>query len=419
MPRRALPRRPPGRRKVDAVLKSLKETFGHRALRRGQREVIERVLAGRDTLALMPTGAGKSLCYQLPALHLEGITVVVSPLIALMKDQADKLAEAGVDAAALNSTLRAAEEAEAVDDIESERTEIVFTTPERLATAEFQAMLADKKIDVLVVDEAHCISQWGHDFRPAFLEIGKAAQAFGDPPILALTATATPEVVDDIRKQLGRKDMAVINAGMFRPNLHYEVRQVTNEQEKRAALLDVLAGHEGSAIVYVATVKAAEAVSALLGEAGHEALAYHGRLKADQRHARQEAFMEGRTRVMVATNAFGMGIDKPDIRIVAHYQVPGSLEAYYQESGRAGRDGEQACCTLLYDHGDRRIQQFLQGTRDPARHQAAREKLERMTGYAHGARCRWQMLLEYFDEDAGFERCGSCDNCKAPPRIAG
>jgi RecQ family ATP-dependent DNA helicase len=412
-----VPRRAPGRRKVDAVLKSLKETFGHRTLRPGQREVIERVLAGRDTLALMPTGAGKSLCYQLPALHLEGITVVVSPLIALMKDQADKLAEAGVDAAALNSTLRAAEEAEAVEDIERERTEIVFTTPERLATAEFQSMLADKKIDVLVVDEAHCISQWGHDFRPAFLEIGKAAKAFGDPPILALTATATPEVVEDIRKQLGRKDMAVINAGMYRPNLHYEVRQVTNEDEKRAALLDVLAGHEGSAIVYVATVKAAEAVSALLSEAGHDALAYHGRLKADDRHARQEAFMEGRTRVMVATNAFGMGIDKPDIRIVAHYQVPGSLEAYYQESGRAGRDGDDACCTLLYDHGDRRIQQFLQGTRDPERHQAAREKLERMTSYAHGARCRWKMLLEYFDEAAGFEQCGRCDNCVAPPRI--
>jgi ATP-dependent DNA helicase RecQ len=220
-------------------------------------------------------------------------------------------------------------------------------------------------IDLFVIDEAHCISQWGHDFRPAFLEIAAAVRELSNPPLLALTATATPEVVEDIKAQLARPGMRVINAGVYRPNLHFAVRQVTNADEKRTALLDAVRAHDGSGIVYCATVKAAIEVDGWLREAGESALLYHGRLASRARTQAQEAFMAGDARVMVATNAFGMGIDKPDIRFVVHYQLPATLEAYYQECGRAGRDGDRAQCTLLYDHGDRRIQFFFMGGRYP------------------------------------------------------
>jgi ATP-dependent DNA helicase RecQ len=343
----------------------LSKIFGHKSLRPGQREVIENVVAGADTLAIMPTGAGKSLCYQLPALQLRGTTVIVSPLISLMKDQADKLEEHGLDAAALNSALSEQEQAEALAEIEQRQAEFVFATPERLAEREFIDLLKKTPIDLFVIDEAHCISQWGHDFRPAFLEIAAAVRELRDPPLLALTATATPEVVEDIKAQLARPDMRVINAGVYRPNLQFAVRQVTNADEKRTALLQAVRARRGSGIVYCATVKAAIEVDGWLREAGESALLYHGRLSARARTQAQETFMAGDARVMVATNAFGMGIDKPDIRFVVHYQLPATLEAYYQECGRAGRDGDNAHCTLLYDHGDRRIQFFFMGGRYP------------------------------------------------------
>ena len=348
------------------VQRSLRRTFGLDHLRFGQREVIEAVLDGRDTLAVMPTGAGKSLCYQLPALHLEGVTIVVSPLIALMKDQVDKLRELGLEAVEINSTITGRKEAAAIEQIEGEESEFVFTTPERLTDPEFLERFRAGTIDFVVVDEAHCISQWGHDFRPSYLALREALRALGDPPLLALTATATDEVIEDIRRQLGRPDMEVMKTGIARPNLAFEVRHVSGDEEKEAALLDTLRAVAGTAIVYTATIRHVAQVTAMLEGEGLKVLPYHGRLAAGRRKEAQERFMAGELSAIVATNAFGLGIDKPDIRAVVHYDMPGSLESYYQEAGRAGRDGEPASCLLLYDPKDRRTQLFFLGGKYPS-----------------------------------------------------
>ena len=364
------------------IQSTLHKIFGIDSFRPGQRDVVEAALNGIDTIAVMPTGAGKSLCYQLPGLQLEGTTIVVSPLISLMKDQSDKLEALGLDAAAINSALSTQEESEALEIIGRRATEFVFATPERLAEPEFLQLLKRTPIDLFVIDEAHCISQWGHDFRPAFLEITTALRELGDPTVLALTATATQAVIDDIKTQLARPDMRVVNIGVYRPNLQFSVRQVTNEAERWAALQETVARRAGCGIVYCATVKAATAVHAKLLEAGERALVYHGRLASRARTQAQEAFMAGEAEIMVATNAFGMGIDKPDIRFVVHFQMPASLEAYYQEAGRAGRDGEDASCTLIYNHTDRRIHFFFLGGRYPgtddfrAVHEAALSDVE-------------------------------------------
>jgi ATP-dependent DNA helicase RecQ len=348
-----------------ALRRSLRETFGFDELRSGQHDVISRVLAGRPTLAIMPTGGGKSLCYQLPALHLDGATVVVSPLISLMKDQAAKLEQAGVAAEQLNSAQKASAQDASMERIADARSDIVFATPERLADPGFRAALATQGVALLVIDEAHCISQWGHDFRPAYLEIGAAIEALGHPTVLALTATATAEVVDDIRHQLGLPTLEVVNTGMYRPNLRLQVVAVTSQAEKRGRLLDVLREVGGAGIVYTSTVKTCNEVFERLRDAGESVTIYHGKLPASERDANQDAFMCGHKRVMVATNAFGMGIDKADIRFVIHFQMPGSVQAYYQEAGRAGRDGAPARCMLIFDRKDHQVQQFFLARRYP------------------------------------------------------
>ena len=352
-------------RELPKIRRTMREVFGLERLRPGQEEVIRSVIAGRDTLAIMPTGAGKSLCYQLPALHLPGTTVIVSPLISLMKDQVDKLTDAGVEAAQVNSALGARERRENIEQIERDESEFVFTTPERFADPAFLESLGAARVDFVVIDEAHCISEWGHDFRPSYLALGAGIKALGSPPVLALTATATPEVVGDIKKQLGLPSMRVFNTGIARPNLRYEVLRVTSEAEKKENLARLLRETEGTGIVYCSTVLTVEALVEFFRGSGLEVRPYHGKLAPSERKENQDLFMSGGLKAMVATNAFGMGIDKPDIRFVVHYQMPGSLEAYYQESGRAGRVGGAARCTLFYQLDDRRTQLFFMGGRRP------------------------------------------------------
>ena len=352
---------------ADAAMleKTLRKTFGLENLRGEQERVITRVLEGKDTLAVMPTGAGKSLCYQLPALHLPGTTVVVSPLIALMKDQADKLGEAGIATVQLNSTLNTSDETDAIDTVARGQVPIVFATPERMSDPEAIAALKQAGVNLFVIDEAHCISQWGHDFRPAFLELSMSLTALGQPPVLALTATATERVVEDIVNELGRPQMAVIQTGIYRPNLHYRVVHTTNDDERMARVVQIVKASQGSGIVYAATIKMVEALHQTMVEAGIAAGLYHGALSSTDRRQQQDAFMSGELKVMAATNAFGLGVDKSDIRFVIHAQMPGNIEAYYQETGRGGRDGNPARCTLLYDTRDRRVQQFFLAGRYP------------------------------------------------------
>jgi ATP-dependent DNA helicase RecQ len=395
--------------------------------------MVAAVLNGRDVLAVMPTGSGKSLGYQLPAMMLPGTTLVVSPLISLMKDQVDELNRRGIRSAALHSMLPAQSRAEVAAAIRSKSLRLLYVAPERFASEPFVRLLADFDVARFVVDEAHCVSEWGHDFRPDYRLLRAAAavcragdRRAGRPPIAAFTATATPEVRDDIIALLGLEAPQVLVAGFDRPNIYLRVERVDDEEEKNDLLPQLVRGRR--ALVYAATRKSAEAAAALLQASGVEAAAYHAGLKDEERTRVQDAFASGRLPVVCATNAFGMGIDRPDVDAVVHYAIPGSVEAYYQEIGRAGRDGRPATATLLWNHADVLTRQFLidnprkeqPGRKRPQlnpeevsrRKELEHKKLQRMIDYADSPSCLRATILHYFGESTASDRCDACGNCR-------
>ncbi|HMG33798.1 MAG TPA: ATP-dependent DNA helicase RecQ [Blastocatellia bacterium] len=350
----------------DSPNEALHRYFGFGEFREGQREVIESVLAGTDSIVVMPTGGGKSLCYQLPAMMRPGVAVVVSPLIALMKDQVDQLVARGLPTTFINSSLSYPETNRRLSEIRRGLYKLVYVAPERFRSGAFVDSLSDLKLNLFAVDEAHCISHWGHDFRPDYLRLGEAARRLGRPPMIGLTATATAQVRNDIRQQLDLNDPRVFVAGFDRPNLRLRVVHTDTEIEKLDTLKHVVAGTRGSGIIYAATRKSVEQICARLKMAGAFVEPYHAGMTEPERTRSQNAFMSGKVQAVVATNAFGMGIDKADTRFVVHYHLPGSIEAYYQEIGRAGRDGLNADCVLLFNYADTRTHQFfIEGNHPP------------------------------------------------------
>jgi ATP-dependent DNA helicase RecQ len=393
----------------------LKNMFGYDSFRPGQEEAIDGILSGRDTLAVMPTGAGKSLCYQIPAMLLPGMTIVISPLISLMKDQVNALREAGCPAAYLNSSLNAQEYFQTIDRINSGSIKLLYIAPERLQRGDILPTPP-----LVVIDEAHCISQWGHDFRTSYLEIAGFIKSIKPRPITAaFTATATPKVKDDIERLLALKKPVLINTGFDRPNLYFEVQK---PGDKKAALLEYLGKRKKSnGIVYCATRKAVDELYAVLPRYGFSVTRYHAGLEDGERRGNQDDFLYDRKTVMIATNAFGMGIDKPNVRFVIHYNMPKNIESYYQEAGRAGRDGDPADCVLLYSGQDVRINEYLithneeDAEPNPALQAHNRELLRQMTFYATGNECLRRRLLAYFGEFSPGENspkyCGRCSVC--------
>ncbi|MEX0908408.1 MAG: ATP-dependent DNA helicase RecQ [Gemmatimonadaceae bacterium] len=337
----------------------LRDTFGYTEFRAGQLAAVESALAGRDTLVVLPTGGGKSLAYQVPAMVLPGLTVVVSPLISLMKDQVDVLTRKGVGAAFLNSTLSLNDSLDRLARATTGDIKLLYVAPERLESERLVERLRSIGVSLLAVDEAHCVSQWGHDFRPSYLRLRAVREGLGSPPCIALTATATPHVRSDIITHLGLREPEVVITGFDRTNLSYAVQAVRRDKEKDQLLVHALLENRGTTVVYAPTRKAVDRITGILTRADIGAAAYHAGLAVDRRRKVQDDFMSGKVRVIVATNAFGMGIDKPDVRLVIHYAMPGTLEAYYQEAGRAGRDGDHSDVLLLHAYQDRFTHEFF------------------------------------------------------------
>ena len=388
----------------------LKARFGHDAFRPLQEEIVANVLAQCDSLVLMPTGGGKSICYQLPALLLDGITLVVSPLIALMKDQTDALNANGIAARFINSSLRPQEMAEVRAQLGQGQVKILYVAPERLATEGFRRFLHRLRISLIAIDEAHCISEWGHEFRPDYRNLRQLRQEFPSVPVMALTATATRRVRGDIIAQLDLQRGSIFLSSFNRENLNYTVRPKRNAFGELLSLLRHR--REQSAIIYCYSRKETEDLAGELNAHGLRALPYHAGLDAETRRRTQDDFTRDRVPVIVGTIAFGMGINKPDIRLVAHYNLPRSLEGYYQETGRAGRDGLASDCVLFFAHADKARQDyFVNQIEDATERQEAQKRLATMVEFARLQTCRRRFLLAYFGESFEHEHCGACDNC--------
>lgn len=401
------------------LLATLKRVFGYDAFRPGQEDVVRALLDGRDALAVMPTGAGKSICFQLPALLLDGVTLVVSPLISLMKDQVQSLVQNGVKAAYLNTSLTQKQVDLVLNRMTHGKYKIIYVAPERLETPSFQQAVAQLNVSLLVVDEAHCVSQWGHDFRPHYLEIAPfCASLSSRPTVCACTATATPRVRDDIVRLLALRDPKLVTRSFDRKNLFFEVERPKQKFPALRRRLELYAGRSG--IVYCSSRKKVDELCETLAALGYSVTGYHAGMDKETRRQNQDDFLFDRKRVMVATNAFGMGIDKSNVSFVIHYNIPGDLESYYQEAGRAGRDGSAADCVLLFQKKDLQIQRFFIDNPEEnealTKEEAAQlrrqrhEKLDRMHGYAEHTGCLRRFILDYFGEEAP-DRCDNCSGC--------
>ncbi|MDF9409625.1 DNA helicase RecQ [Pelotomaculum isophthalicicum JI] len=390
----------------------LKEHFGYSSFKKGQEPIIESILQGRDTLGIMPTGGGKSACYQIPALLFPGLTLVFSPLISLMKDQVDSLDGLGIPGTFINSSLSYDEVEERISQAKRGKFKLLYVAPERLESTRFIANIKSLPVSLLAVDEAHCISQWGHDFRPSYLAIGQFIQELPHrPPVAAFTATATAEVRQDIVKMLGLKNPKLVVTGFNRENLFFSVIRGEN---KRDFLLEYLAGRkEEAGIIYAATRKEVDNLYEFLCKKGYSAGKYHAGLSDEERTGSQDKFLYDDIRIMVATNAFGMGIDKSNVRYVIHYNLPKNMEAYYQEAGRAGRDDGPGECVLLFGPQDIQIQKFLieQTQYSPERKLNEYRKLQTMVDYCHTPHCLRKFILRYFGEESIAEECGNCGTC--------
>ena len=400
------------------IHRTLKEFFGYDAFKSEQESIIRHLIEGGDAFVLMPTGGGKSLCFQLPALIMEGTAVVISPLIALMKNQVDLMrgyesgAGAGTVAHFLNSSLSRSQVEEVRQDLLSGKTKMLYVAPESLTKEENVNLLREVKVSFYAVDEAHCISEWGHDFRPEYRRIRALIDDIGRAPIIALTATATPKVQNDILKNLGIQDAAVFKSSFNRPNLYYEIRDKVDPERDIIRFIRQNDGKSG--IIYCLSRKKVEELAELLCINGIKALPYHAGLDAKTRAENQDKFLMEEVNVIVATIAFGMGIDKPDVRFAIHYDIPKSVESYYQETGRAGRDGQEGQCIAYYSYKDiQKLEKFMQG-KPVAEQEISRQLLSEVVAYAESSQCRRKLLLNYFGEDYPESNCGACDNCLHP-----